>query len=92
MTTIDDNTTATDPAQLGYAQALTELESLLTQLEGDDVDVDVLGASVERAAALIAVCRERLRAAELQVERVVADLDDAPVDPAAPDSTDPDDD
>jgi len=38
------------------------------------------------------VCRERLRAAELQVERVVADLDDAPVDPAAPDSTDPDDD
>ena len=62
--------------QPGYADALAELEEILDQLEDDDVDVDVLSSKVERAAVLIRLCRGRIRAAQLSVEEIVADLDD----------------
>ncbi|MEZ5217441.1 MAG: exodeoxyribonuclease VII small subunit [Ilumatobacteraceae bacterium] len=71
-------TDALDPAAdapLTYAGALRELEQILAQLERDDVDVDHLAQRVQRAAVLIAHCRERISAAEVEIERVVADLD-----------------
>ena len=45
-------------AELGYAEALEELEGILHELEGDHVDVDRLTERVTRARALIARCRE----------------------------------
>jgi exodeoxyribonuclease VII small subunit len=67
-----------DPAgDLGYADALDELEAILRELEGADVDVDRLAEQVERAAHLIAVCRERIGRARLRIDGVVADLDTA---------------
>lgn len=69
--------TPDDPPTIGYTDALTELEEILDRLEGTDVDVDELGASVTRAAELIEVCRHRLDAARLEVERVVAGLEDS---------------
>lgn len=67
-------TTAED--EPGYAAALTELEDILDQLEDDDIDVDVLSTKVARAAELIRLCRSRIRAAQLSVEEIVAELDD----------------
>jgi exodeoxyribonuclease VII small subunit len=68
--------TDTEPAASGYAAALTELETILAELERPDVDVDVLAAQVTRAAALIGFCRDRIGSARLQIEQVVAGLDD----------------
>jgi len=62
-------------AELGYAEALEELEAILRELEGDNVDVDRLTERVTRARALIARCRERIGDARVQIEQVVADLD-----------------
>lgn len=61
----------------GYADALAELEAILTRLDDDDLDIDVLGAQVERASGLIRLCRDRIGAARLQVERIVSDLDES---------------
>ena len=60
---------------LGYAAAMAELEQILADLERADLDVDQLGAKVARAAELIRMCRDRVGAARLEVERIVADLD-----------------
>lgn len=60
----------------GYAEALTELDEILSRLDRPDVDVDVLAAEVARAAALITFCRERIGSARLQIETVVAQLTD----------------
>ncbi len=62
-------------AHVGYGAALTELETILDEIEDDAVDVDVLAARVKRAAVLLRVCRDRIGAARLEVEQVVADLD-----------------
>ena len=59
---------------------MAELESILDDLEDDDLDVDVLASRVERASTLITLCRDRIGAARVQVEKVVASLDaDAPL-------------
>jgi exodeoxyribonuclease VII small subunit len=67
--------------ELAYVDAVDELEAILTELEGDEVDIDVLGARVRRAAALIRLCRDRVATARMEVEQVVADLDLDPGDP-----------
>lgn len=70
------STNDTPAAATGYAAALAELEQILGQLERPDVDVDVLAVQVQRAAELIEFCRERISRARLQIEQVVATLDD----------------
>jgi exodeoxyribonuclease VII small subunit len=65
----------TDPGQPGYADALTELDSILRELESSDVDVDRLADRVARAAELIALCRDRISAARIRIDEVIADLD-----------------
>jgi exodeoxyribonuclease VII small subunit len=64
-------------SDMGYADAMAELESILDDLEDDDLDVDVLASRVERASTLITLCRDRIGAARVQVEKVVASLDAA---------------
>lgn len=83
MTSAD--ATADPPEEeLGYADALSELEAILDQLEDDDIDVDVLSTKVERAAVLIRLCRGRIRDAQVSVEEIVSELEDL-ADPAADD-------
>jgi exodeoxyribonuclease VII small subunit len=72
MPTPDPTDPATSP---GYAQALGELDAILRELEGADVDVDQLADRVARAAELIAICRDRINAARMRIDEVIADLD-----------------
>ena len=61
---------------LGYGQAVAELEAILAELESESVDVDRLADRVKRASALIRFCRSRVGAARIEIERIVADLDE----------------
>ncbi len=61
--------------EIGYAEALKELESILAELERTDVDVDVLASRVERASELIRMCRDRIGNAKLQIDNVVNGLE-----------------
>jgi exodeoxyribonuclease VII small subunit len=63
------------PPQIGYAEAQRELDAILAELERSDVDVDRLAERVQRAAELIRLCRERIGAARVHIEQVVAELD-----------------
>jgi exodeoxyribonuclease VII small subunit len=60
-----------------YADAILELESIVAGLEHADIDVDELAARVARAAELIKLCRDRIDRTRIEVDRIVADLDDA---------------
>ena len=62
-------------ANLGYAEAMTELEGILEELEGDHLDVDVLAERVRRASELIKLCRTRISRAQEDVNRIVTDLE-----------------
>ena len=66
--------TAADES-IGWNDAREELDAILRRLESGTDDVDAVAALVERAAVLITVCRTRLRAAQMRVDRVLAELD-----------------
>lgn len=70
------------PAEIGYGDALAELEQILDEIEDDAVDVDVLATRVRRAAELLRVCRDRIAAARIEVTQIVADLEPAALDGA----------
>jgi exodeoxyribonuclease VII small subunit len=60
---------------LGYAEAMTELDEILDELEGDHLDVDVLAERVRRASELIKLCRTRIARAQDDVDHIVTDLE-----------------
>ena len=62
--------------RISYADAVSELEAIAVELEQPDADVDVLADRVARAAQLITLCRERIASTRLDVERVVAGLEE----------------
>jgi len=59
----------------GYTEAMVELEGILAELEREDVDVDHLAERVARAAELIELCRSRIDAARIDVDRIVGSLE-----------------
>jgi exodeoxyribonuclease VII small subunit len=61
--------------EIGYADALAELERILAELERADVDVDVLATRAQRASELIKLCRDRIGNARTRIEDVVGGLD-----------------
>ena len=77
MTEPDSDPTSSDTT-IGYAEALAELDGILRELEGSDVDVDRLAERVARASDLIALCRGRIDAARVRIDQVIADLDATP--------------
>ena len=60
---------------IGYTQALEELKAILVELEDSTVDVDLLADRVARADELLILCRNRLEAAEIQVQRIIVEKD-----------------
>ena len=60
---------------LNYSAAAAELEEILDEIESGAVDIDVLTQKAERAAALIARCREKLAGTEMKVTKVIEGLE-----------------
>src|SRR3546814_11254403 len=73
-----DPAPAAEPAdadEIGYGAALSELESILSEIEDDAVDVDVLATRVRRAAELLRLCRDRIAPALVEVTQIAAHLE-----------------
>ena len=57
--------------EIGYNEAVREVEAILEKLNNEELDVDKLAEEVRRAAELIGLCREKLRRAEEEVAKVI---------------------
>ena len=62
-----------DIAAMNFEVALAELESIVQDLEGGQVDLDASIALYSRGALLKRHCEVKLNAASEQVEKIVAD-------------------
>ena len=56
--------------EIAYAEAMAEIERILTRFRSEEMDVDSLAAEVKRATELIGLCKERLRKAESDVKKI----------------------
>lgn len=60
-----------DLSSLSFEQALAELEKIVGELESGQAPLERSIEIYERGAALKAICEEKLRGAQLRVEKVV---------------------
>ncbi len=58
--------------EFSYDAAMQELQSLVGQLQNDQIGVDALAEKVRRATDLIRLCREKLRQTEEDVNGALA--------------------
>ncbi len=75
MTAQNNTADATATDEIAYGEAMAELESLLDEIDGDDVDLDELAVKVERASKLITVCRDKIENTEMQVKTIIDGLE-----------------
>ena len=55
---------------LSYEQAQQELQELLAQIEAQSIPLDALLAAYQRCQELLAHCRSKLNALEVQIQRI----------------------
>lgn len=56
-----------------YKEAITEIEAILKSLREEQNNIDTLSERVARATELITFCREKLRKAEADVNKIIED-------------------
>lgn len=56
--------------EISYNEAMMEVEHILEALQRGDCDIDSLSDRVDRASLLLTLCRQRLRRAEEQLNRI----------------------
>lgn len=60
--------------ELTYTQAVSELDSILRMMQGDQCDIDRLTAYTRRATELLRECRNRLTATDEELRGILADF------------------
>lgn len=58
-----------------YGEAAERLEQILGKIEEGQVDIDELSGLVKEAAGLVTLCREKIHAAEMQVNTITEQLE-----------------
>lgn len=58
---------------LTYSQALNELEKIVSSIESEEIDVDLLAEKVKRATFLIKTCKGRLKSADDEVRKILSE-------------------
>ena len=57
--------------EMSYKEAIAEIEKILKSLREEQNSIDTLSERVARATELIALCREKLRKAEADVNSII---------------------
>ena len=61
--------------QTSYELAYAELQKIAREIETETVSVDVLAERVKRAAELISFCQEKLRKTEVEVGKIIEQME-----------------
>ncbi len=57
-----------------YQQAVEELESIVNEIENEEISVDELSVKVKRASQLIRLCKTKLTKTEEEVSKVLEEM------------------
>ena len=63
--------------KISYSQAIEELEAIISDIESESIDVDVLTKKVKRATRLIQFCKGKLRDTESEVKKLLSELEES---------------
>ncbi|MBE0668096.1 MAG: exodeoxyribonuclease VII small subunit [Bacteroidales bacterium] len=60
--------------EIGFNEAVRDIEEILKRIEDGEPDIDQLSANVKKAAELIKICRTKLRETEEKIDSILKDL------------------
>ena len=61
--------------EIKYSEAIEELESIVKEIENEEITIDKMSAKVKRAAELIALCKKALTVTEDEVKGILNELE-----------------
>jgi exodeoxyribonuclease VII small subunit len=61
--------------QIGYAEAISEIEETIAKIEAEELDVDEITQKVKRVSFLLNLCREKLRNTEAEVDKILKEME-----------------
>ena len=56
-----------------YEAAVEELQQIVDQMEGDELDIDQLATKLKRAQQLIKLCRAKLTKTDEEIKKLLAE-------------------
>ena len=56
-----------------YSQAMARLETIVRQVDNNELEVDELVEKIKEANEIIAYCSEKLKKADTEIEKLLAD-------------------
>jgi exodeoxyribonuclease VII small subunit len=56
-----------------YEKAMAELQSIVTKMENDELDVDQLSEQLKRAQKLIKFCKDKLTKTDEEIKKILAE-------------------
>lgn len=56
-----------------YSEAMKRLETIVSQIESGELDIDELGNQLKEAQKLIKFCREKLYKADDEIKKMLGD-------------------
>lgn len=54
-----------------YSQAMDRLEKIVSQIDNNELDIDILSEKINEANQIIAFCTEKLTKADREVEKLL---------------------
>lgn len=58
---------------IGYKETVAELETILEQLESNELEIDELTGRAKRATELLKICKDKLYKTEEEVNQIMED-------------------
>jgi exodeoxyribonuclease VII small subunit len=56
---------------ISYEKAFSELETIINQLESDELSIELLAEKVSRAAYLLELCIQKMRSIETDIQQII---------------------
>ncbi len=54
-----------------YGEAMHELQDIMSRIENEELDVDILLEEVKKAATLIKFCKDKLQKTNIEIQKIL---------------------
>ena len=66
--------------KITYTEAFTELQEIVTEIENEEIGIDLLESKIKRASELLRICRDKLYKTEKSVTDIFKEIKEYPQD------------
>ena len=59
--------------EMKYEKAYAELQTIVRQIENDELDIDQMAEQLKRAQELIKLCKDKLTKTDAEIKKILTD-------------------